>query len=58
MVITHIENQPVEVLDAVVCDVCGIRITPDNYTEYAEMVRASGMGGFGSVIGDGAPMVT
>lgn len=51
---THTETQSVEVIDAVVCDVCGIRITPDNHTEYPEMIRASGIGGYGSVIGDGA----
>lgn len=29
MEITHLENQPVEVLDAVVCDVCGRRVPPE-----------------------------
>lgn len=53
MKMTHSENIPTEVLDAVVCDVCGSRILPENHNEYPEMIRTSGMGGYGSVIGDG-----
>lgn len=53
MEITHIESQSVAVLDAVVCDVCGIRIASEDHVEYPEMIRVAGMGGYGSIIGDG-----
>lgn len=53
MEISHTENQPVKILDAVVCDVCGRRVTPADHAEYHEMIRVGGLGGYDSVIGDG-----
>jgi hypothetical protein len=52
MEITHMENQPVEVLDDVVCDVCGRRVPPEDH-ECHEIIRIGGVGGYDSIIGDG-----
>ncbi len=55
MEITRFENQPVEVLDAVVCDICGRRATPEDHEEFPNMIRLSDVGGYNSDIGDGVP---
>ena len=53
MEITRFENQPVEVLDAVVCDICGRRMSPDDHEEFHNKIGLSGVGGYNSDIGDG-----
>lgn len=53
MKIMRTENNPVEVVDAVVCDMCGRETTPDDHVEYLERIRISGTGGDDSEIGDG-----
>lgn len=50
---THIESKSVDVLDAILCDVCGSRIASEDHAEYPELIRVGGVGGYGSVIGDG-----
>ena len=50
---THLENQPVKVLDAIVCDVCSHQFTPEDHSGFYELIRIGGTGGYDSVIGDG-----
>ena len=46
----------VKMIDGVVCDKCGKRITMDDIVEYNEMFTYSFIGGYGSVFGDGIEM--
>lgn len=52
MEITHIENQPVKVLDAIVCDICGCRVFSSDLEEFNNVIRLGGLGGYNSEIGD------
>lgn len=41
-------------VQALHCDRCKVRVTPDNVVEWQEFRDLGGTGGYGSVFGDGA----
>lgn len=47
------QTKKVDVLTALVCDMCGRRMEPEDYIEYQEAVSINFTGGYGSVFGDG-----
>ena len=54
MLKTHTETVTEErqIVDALVCDICGREAELDDYVEYQEFVRIHFIGGYGSIFGD------
>lgn len=56
MIITKTKTVTEEVIDHIICDNCGKKITPDDYIEWQEKLYIRFTGGYGSIFGDGTTM--